>query len=269
MLISWLLSLVLASTAAGTGPQMFAEGLARYKAGDMAAAAAAFEAALAAGTNPVASRYNAACAHALAGAKEKALDHLEKLAAGGYSGGPVVANDADFVSLRNEPRFQTAVQRMNGNVIPCRDDPRSREFDFWIGQWNVRNAAGVTVGTSTVEATLDRCAVTEHWRPSGGGSEGRSINVFDVVSKQWRQFYVDSSGLVTHYEGSLSEGSLRLEGETHSRRFPAVKARMTFTPQPDGSVRQFGQVSTDGGKSWTSSYDLLYVRATAGAKGQP
>ena len=269
MLISFVLTILLATSDAQTGPEKFARGLALYKAGDMTAAAAAFEGALAAGTSPFASRYNAACAYALAGAKEKALDHLEKLAANGYTGGPVVASDADFISLRDEPRFQAAITRMNGNIVACKDDPRSRQFDFWVGEWTVRNAAGKHVGASTIALTLDQCVVTEHWRPSGGGSEGRSFNTFDPVSKQWRQFYVDNTGGVTHYEGVLVDGAMKLEGEQHSRLTQAVKTRMTYTRQADGSVRQFGEISPDGGMSWTASYDLIYVRAGSAAKGQP
>ena len=37
---------------------------------------------------------------------------------------------------------------------------------------------------------------------------------------------------------------------------PLVK--ITYTPNPDGSVRQFGEQSTDEGKSWATSFDLLY-----------
>ena len=38
--------------------------------------------------------------------------------------------------------------------------------------------------------------------------------------------------------------------------------RMTYTPNPDGSVRQAGEQSTDGGKSWTPSFDFTYRRAS-------
>lgn len=33
---------------------------------------------------------------------------------------------------------------------------------------------------------------------------------------------------------------------------------MTYTTNPDGSVRQHGESSTDHGVSWQSSFDLLY-----------
>jgi hypothetical protein len=35
---------------------------------------------------------------------------------------------------------------------------------------------------------------------------------------------------------------------------------MTFTPVNPDLVRQFGEVSTDSGKTWVSSFDLYYHR---------
>jgi hypothetical protein len=35
---------------------------------------------------------------------------------------------------------------------------------------------------------------------------------------------------------------------------------MTYTKLPRGEVRQFGENSADGGKTWTTSFDLIYAR---------
>jgi hypothetical protein len=37
-------------------------------------------------------------------------------------------------------------------------------------------------------------------------------------------------------------------------------ARMTFSQLPGGQVRQFGEQSVDGGKTWATSFDLVYTR---------
>ena len=38
------------------------------------------------------------------------------------------------------------------------------------------------------------------------------------------------------------------------------KVRMTFFNQGPNQVRQLGHISTDGGKTWTVTFDLTYVR---------
>jgi hypothetical protein len=37
-------------------------------------------------------------------------------------------------------------------------------------------------------------------------------------------------------------------------------ARMTFSKLDNGDVRQHGENSTDGGKTWTTTFDFIYVR---------
>jgi hypothetical protein len=34
--------------------------------------------------------------------------------------------------------------------------------------------------------------------------------------------------------------------------------RMSYTPQPDGSVRQHGEQSTDHGLTWSTNFDFIY-----------
>jgi hypothetical protein len=40
----------------------------------------------------------------------------------------------------------------------------------------------------------------------------------------------------------------------------ALEVRLAFTPQADGSVRQYSDVSSDGGATWRPRYDFLYRR---------
>jgi hypothetical protein len=35
---------------------------------------------------------------------------------------------------------------------------------------------------------------------------------------------------------------------------------LTFTPLPEGKVRQLSESSMDGGKTWTTEYDFVYVK---------
>jgi len=39
--------------------------------------------------------------------------------------------------------------------------------------------------------------------------------------------------------------------------------RMTYTPNADGSVRQFGEQSIDGGKSWFPAFDFTYRKSAS------
>jgi|GEM_PF-3577963 len=73
--------------------------------GDFAAAVEAFEASGAHGHRPATSAYNAACACALLGRSEEALDHLERALAGGIPA-EYLPVDPDLASLRGLAGFE-------------------------------------------------------------------------------------------------------------------------------------------------------------------
>ncbi len=60
--------------------------------------------------------YNAACAYARKGEKDKAFEWLEKAMAFGFSQGEVVELDSDLESLRADPRFQPLVARLKARA---------------------------------------------------------------------------------------------------------------------------------------------------------
>src|SRR5262249_27985056 len=69
----------------------------------------------------------------------------------------------DFSNLKNEQRFITIAEQIRKNEFPCMDDSVYRQFDFWVGDWNVYNKAGFKVGTSKIESILGKCVVLENW----------------------------------------------------------------------------------------------------------
>jgi hypothetical protein len=77
------------------------------------------------------------------------------------------------------------------------DGEAYRQFDFWLGDWEVRNPKGDLVGTNLVEQ--EGCALMEHWKSNM--ETGISLNVYDAVSKEWSQTWVDSTGSVLHLRG--------------------------------------------------------------------
>ena len=143
----------------------------------------------------------------------------------------------------------------------CADQPVYRQFDFWVGEWNVYATNGKQAGTSKVERLLDSCVLLENWQ-SAGGSNGKSFNAYNSAKARWQQYWVDNSGGVTEYtNGRFENGSMIMETEKIPQPNQQFKImRMTFTPLSTDKVRQHGQSSTDGGQTWTTDFDLEYRR---------
>jgi hypothetical protein len=154
--------------------------------------------------------------------------------------------------------------------------PEHRQFDFWIGAWDVvpnpetrpANApapAGRKPASNVVERAHNGCVVVENWDDRQGGT-GQSFNVFDRVSRRWHQTWVDSNGGLHEYWGELKDGNLVFLGEVPlppASRFQGRRTiRLTFFPLGPDKVRQFSEsLGTDG--TWSTNYDLIYTRRPA------
>jgi hypothetical protein len=133
-----------------------------------------------------------------------------------------------------------------------------RQFDFWLGSWTVTDSAGTTtLGSNNITREESGCLVHEHWTDADG-STGQSFNFYDPTTSRWAQVWVSSSGNVLRLEGRLDGPSMRLEGDQHPRTGVTVRHRITWTPQPDGRVRQTWSASKDGGRTWKRVFDGWY-----------
>jgi hypothetical protein len=141
---------------------------------------------------------------------------------------------------------------------PCAT-PLHRQFDFWIGTWDVTGPAGTFAGTNRIEPADGGCALTESWSSARGDYTGRSLNSVGNDGR-WRQTWVDSSGLRLELVGGLVDGKMVLEGETPVAAAGALPAknRITWSPEPEGRVRQRWETSADGGKTYTTAFDGMY-----------
>lgn len=136
--------------------------------------------------------------------------------------------------------------------------PEARQFDFWLGEWEVTNPAGTVAGTSKIEAIAGGAGLLENWT-GGSGYAGKSLNTWNAAKKQWQQYWVGSDDGVLELNGGLVDGRMVLTGE-HDVRGRHLIERITWTPNADGSVRQHWEQSADGGQTWKTAFDGLYRR---------
>jgi hypothetical protein len=145
---------------------------------------------------------------------------------------------------------------------PCAS-PERRQFDFWLGSWRVTDASGAFQGTNDVTSIFGGCALQEHWK-GNGGETGSSFNSYLPGRKQWHQTWVDDHGITLILFGGLQGSSMVLSG-TRVTKGGTVIDRITWTPLPDGRVRQHWQVSDPSGNVWKDVFDGYYERTSGGA----
>lgn len=143
---------------------------------------------------------------------------------------------------------------------PC-DGSEFRQFDFWVGDWDVFTPDGQLAGTNKVERMLGRCVISENWSGSKG-TDGKSFNVYSAVDQKWHQTWVDSQGTLLELAGTFADGRMVLEGDSPVANGNPLRNRITWQKLPDGRVRQHWQVSADGGEKWTDAFIGLYTAKT-------
>jgi hypothetical protein len=137
------------------------------------------------------------------------------------------------------------------------DAAEYRQFDFWLGEWQVHIPKGKLAGVNRISTEYGGCVVHEHYSGSGGFS-GESLNTFDTGRKVWHQTWVDNSGTLLLLEGGLQGRSMVLQGQTVGADGQATKHRITWTPNADGSVRQLWE-SSEGNGPWSVAFDGIYT----------
>lgn len=148
---------------------------------------------------------------------------------------------------------------------PCKA-PLYRQFDFWLGEWEAFAADGSKAGDSKIMILLDSCVIREEWTSAsvqkGIRYAGTSYNTYNTIKQQWQQFWVDNTGAVAEFcNGHFDNNKMILETDNTRQPDGTFKIqKMTFYDLGPDKVRQWGESSTDGGKTWKTDFDLEYRR---------
>ena len=154
----------------------------------------------------------------------------------------------------------------HGQKTPCTSDAVYRQFDFWIGDWEVYAKNGKKAGDSRIELILDSCIILENWKSMSSTNglyySGKSFNTYNSASKQWQQTWVDNMGGTTEFlEGHYDNNKMMFLTKPFqfSKDTTAIR-KLTFYNLEPNKVRQHGEISKDNGLTWATEYDLEYRR---------
>jgi hypothetical protein len=147
----------------------------------------------------------------------------------------------------------------NAQPAPCTSSEH-RQFDFWVGEWEVFSGDTARAGRNTITSEMGGCALREQWE-SAGGFTGSSLNIYDAATGRWHQTWVDSSGTLLLLDGSLeAEGRMVMSGERPGASGGTVLNRITWTRESADRVRQLWEVRTAPDAAWRAVFDGMYRR---------
>ena len=233
-------------------------GHARHQLEDFAGARDAYRKAIDADYQPAArARLRLARVLMSLGKERAALKELEEIAKTGGPSGRYLLTVSEFEPLADNARFQAAVKALTA----CTDD-EYRQFDFWLGEWDVTSAGSAQpTAASRISSKQDGCVVLEEYSV-GAAFTGMSINFYDSAKETWHQTWMSNAGGSVYLEGALNkDGAMVLtDKDLPISKVSGTINRVTWTPNNDGSVRQFWESSTDDGETWSVAFDGLYTK---------
>ena len=206
--------------------------------------------------------YGKAAVYGVMKQDEKAFEFLEKAVQQGYNDPDELNSDENLTALHGDARFEKAVEQAKKNQRPCAYSTENRQFDFWVGEWEVSTTQGaIPAGNSKIELILGDCVVLENWKSLNSPYSGKSYNIYNGALKRWEQYWVDNVGGNIFFHGELKDGMMEYwTDDIPQSSGPALRRHLQFSKLGPDKVRQFSQGSTDGGKTWNVEYDFTYVR---------
>jgi hypothetical protein len=162
-----------------------------------------------------------------------------------------------------------------GMEQPRTAEPSARDFDFWMGRWNVKNRrlrerlAGSEEweefeSTSVARPILDGLGNEDEFRTDHhGGFAGMSFRFFDPAKRRWSIYWADSrrSGeLDPPVYGTIAGDTGVFVGRDVFEGRP-ILVRFIWSGITTPTPRWEQAFSDDEGKSWETNWIMEFARA--------
>ena len=98
-----------------------------------------------------------------------------------------------------------------GQTISCAASSKSRQLDYWLGDWKIGADGSAANAHSTVSLSLDKCLVVENW-DGGRGHSGQNIFGYSADDDSWYGFLPTmKAGFTCSHRGKSREAQPNLK----------------------------------------------------------
>lgn len=174
----------------------------------------------------------------------------------------ILESDPAFENLRKNIRYKEVYDRLYASAYPCYSSPEAKQFDFWIGDWDVYLTSNLSIktGVNRIKQQPGGCVIMENWE-GAGPHRGVSMNYYDPSDSTWKQKWAGSGrDIAEFYAGKYEDGAMRFKSDIRNPDGTVSMGKLTFTKLAPEKVRQHMERSGDGGKTWQTVYDFTYIR---------
>ena len=135
-----------------------------------------------------------------------------------------------------------------------------RQFDFWLGEWQVTWGEDGR-GTNSIRLILDDRVLLENFDARPAMSfRGMSVSVYNAALGKWLQTWVDSQGSYLDFVGEFTAGQMILQRQAMIDGLPVLQ-RMVWYNIASDNLDWNWERSGDGGQMWQVLWKIHYTRA--------
>lgn len=142
-------------------------------------------------------------------------------------------------------------------AAPC-SGAEFRQFDFWAGDWDTYDIADSSkiVARLRVTPILGGCVLREVYQQNDG-LMGESYSLWDASRGQWHQSWVTNRGTLLLLDGRMEGARMVLTGTERKPDGSSSLLRGIWWAEGP-NVREKAERSTNGGKTWTPVFDIVF-----------
>lgn len=142
-------------------------------------------------------------------------------------------------------------------AVPAGLPAAAREFDFWLGSWDLVLGGGAGPATNNITSFgIDGgIALLEDYRQ--GPYRGTSVSYYSPREGRWRQLWLDNMNGLLEFAGGVQGNRFVISG-----RVGTTHTRLVYSNITDRSMDQSYDVSPDG-VNWQVSFSARYTRNEA------
>lgn len=133
------------------------------------------------------------------------------------------------------------VNAQSNSKKPC-SSKEYKQFDFWVGNWNVYNAKDQLIGTNKVIKMPNACVIQENWISKTGPSKGTSYNFYNATTKSWNQVWIDNAGGSLKLKGFYRNNKMILKSKLISGKKGDYYNQITWFKNSNGTVTQLWEL---------------------------
>lgn len=140
-------------------------------------------------------------------------------------------------------------------------NPACKAAHHLVGEWDVHTGDGTLMAEVVWELGPEGCYLVEEWKTRMEGiRDFFCVLVYSDTRDNWS--YLSASGKpggqrMRFENGNMTDNEFRFETADLDE---GTIGRFSFFTLPDGRLRELSVLSTDGGDTWETEYELFWTR---------